>query len=283
MEQAARGPSGRRWTVPETRALLDWIRDMGFISCLNRKGCQNRHVFKRLHTLLGRGGVRVREPEVRARWRFLKVKFWRLKRLADAGLAPAPVIGADFPFYAEMEQLLAPQAPGGRWRREADSTGSAPSPLPSPTDSGEDRMADGSDLNRQEGELGPPRLNVDPTPDLLRDAPQEGWEPAPGLGNAPQEGTASHGGSLQIAVLSLQAVMQQLQEVMERMSRSLDRLSGAEERVSVQLGYLSSFVVQMSGASEGPQGPAGDQEPDMRRSQGSRAPRRSLRRKRPIT
>ncbi|KAG9463453.1 hypothetical protein GDO78_021706 [Eleutherodactylus coqui] len=113
--------AARTWTLPETRLLLDLIRDMGFTQALTRNSYRNWHVFERLCMLLGRCNTHVSPWEVKSHWQALKMKFFHLKSLRDAGAPPA--VAADFPFYEEMDQFLTPHSKTGSCKWEADSSG----------------------------------------------------------------------------------------------------------------------------------------------------------------
>ncbi|KAM4707212.1 uncharacterized protein O3C94_004388 [Discoglossus pictus] len=287
------GSPSRGWTVSETHTLLDVIRDMGLAAALTRKGYQNWDVYERLHVILKRCNVRVSSVEIKDRWRSLKVKFWRLKRLVDSGVAPLSGLATDFPYYEEIEHLLVPQKKATSFVREADSTRQEDSGIPSTSlsDSGflteEDEMTDGQsrpqegemeqDVSREDGEL---------MASSERETQPEGaaainTEPALGAGLV---------GALQDELGQLCNSMQQMVSAMERLRASLNHLSGVEEQVSVQLGYVCSLILQMVGQEQNSRNGAQAQEerlsqetiPVAPASRGSsRVLRRSLRRKRP--
>ncbi|XP_075439538.1 uncharacterized protein LOC142483322 isoform X2 [Ascaphus truei] len=298
MAQDGHNPSrGRNWMMMETHVLLDLIRDIGLVPVLTRKGYQNWDVFERLHVLLKRCNVRFSAEEIKAHWQGLKVKFWRLKRLAGTGVTSLSGLTTEFPFYEEMEHLLGPQSRAWTCRREADSTGQEVPVLPASSllsDSGflsegedEDEVADGASSGHQEGEhdRDPPGQNVgDPEPVMIGAGQQEAarmdGDPQPTLAAVPGAEPAA----AQDCMRLLQAAVEQLLAVMERLVLRVERLSGVEEQVSIQLGYVCSLVRQMvernHSAGAGPASQEQEVAPDTA-PRSSRVLRRSLRSKRP--
>ncbi|XP_029438925.1 uncharacterized protein LOC115079447 isoform X2 [Rhinatrema bivittatum] len=119
-------PQAKKWSVSQTHALLDLIRDLGLVGLLNRKYFQNWDVFERLHGLLRRCNIHFSPGQIKAHWQRLKLKYLRLKKFAQMGTTSGVL--ADFPYYEEMEQLLGTAL----WpcKREADSSGlNSPSEL----------------------------------------------------------------------------------------------------------------------------------------------------------
>ncbi|XP_053556359.1 uncharacterized protein LOC128647630 [Bombina bombina] len=279
--------SPRRWTVAETHSLLDLIRDLGLVPVLTRKGYPNWDIFERLHVILKRCNVRASSVAIKDRWQWLKVKFWRLKRLADSGVAPISGIIADFQFYEEMEQLLVPQKRSRGCVREADSTRQDNTLSDSGFLSEEDELTDVATSRiqvRENDELSPRQEAAE-----LEAAPER---------EAEQQGAADHNMEPMAGVVPvfaqedarvLLSTMQQLLSAMERLMSSVEQIAGSVEQISAQLGYLCSLLLQMDGQARTPkdghqaQGQGGGLEniPVAHGTRSSRLPRRSLRHRRP--
>ncbi|KAG8431792.1 hypothetical protein GDO86_019907 [Hymenochirus boettgeri] len=229
---------GRRWTLHETQTLLDLIWDMRLGPALTRKGYQNWDVFERLRVLLKRSSVRASSGEIKAQWQALKIKFWRLKRFANANPAPLAAITADFPFYKEMEQLLIPEKRSEICKREADST-SQDNVLPSTSfaESGllsDDDMTDDGSMQEMPFDQEQFRQNInnqDP-----RDAPEGGAVARN------EEQVAGGLAELEIGQSrQLQTTMERLVGGITQLVQSMERLCAVQEQLSIQLGYAYSI------------------------------------------
>ncbi|KAG9463454.1 hypothetical protein GDO78_021706 [Eleutherodactylus coqui] len=206
--------AARTWTLPETRLLLDLIRDMGFTQALTRNSYRNWHVFERLCMLLGRCNTHVSPWEVKSHWQALKMKFFHLKSLRDAGAPPA--VAADFPFYEEMDQFLTPHSKTGSCKWEADSSVSG---------------LEGQSFQSSSVYEGQAASSGNQNADRR---PYRAMEASPGDVPGDQSGP-----DIQRLVILLYRTARQLMDMMER-------LSEVERQLSIQHSYICSAALQMA-------------------------------------